>query len=92
MNNASDNGRGGPSPAPSNVAGCPPVRRADTQVGPYTRSTIQKQRRRLKWLALLVLLVGWAGMAQAQQPNKIARVGSIWELGFFFSDCHKVIS
>ncbi len=29
----------------------------------------------LKWLGLLVLLVGWAGMAEAQQPKKIPRVG-----------------
>ena len=27
------------------------------------------------FLTILALLVGWAGMAQAQQPNKIARIG-----------------
>jgi putative tryptophan/tyrosine transport system substrate-binding protein len=29
----------------------------------------------LKWLGLLVLLVGWAGMADAQQPKKVPRIG-----------------
>ena len=29
----------------------------------------------LKWLGLLVLLFGWVGMAQAQQPTKIPRIG-----------------
>ncbi len=29
----------------------------------------------LKWLGLLVLLVGWAGMAEAQQPKKVPRIG-----------------
>jgi putative ABC transport system substrate-binding protein len=29
----------------------------------------------LKWLGLLVLLVGWAAMAQAQQPKKVYRIG-----------------
>jgi ABC-type uncharacterized transport system substrate-binding protein len=29
----------------------------------------------LKWLGLLVLLFGWAGMAQAQQPEKIRHIG-----------------
>jgi len=29
----------------------------------------------LKWMGLLVLLVGWAGMADAQQPKKVPRIG-----------------
>jgi len=37
-------GRGGPAPALSGVEGCPPVRRADTQVGPYTSPAIQNPK------------------------------------------------
>ena len=29
----------------------------------------------LKWLGILVLFAGWVGMAQAQQPAKIPRIG-----------------
>ncbi len=39
--------------------------------GPNLKSKIQN----LKWLGLLVLLLGWAGMVEAQQPKKVQRVG-----------------
>ncbi|MEK6601398.1 MAG: hypothetical protein AABZ09_05905, partial [Candidatus Binatota bacterium] len=35
----------------------------------------------LKWagfLAILVLLVGWMGMAEAQQPKKVPRIGFLF--------------
>ena len=57
---------------------CPPVRRADTQVGPYTRPEIQKRPRRLKWAGFLLIafvLVVAGAVAQAQQPKKVPRIG-----------------
>ena len=39
MKEASGKGRGGPAPVLRPVEGCPPARRADTQVGPYTLPT-----------------------------------------------------
>jgi len=60
---------------------CPPVWSADTQVGPYTRPTIDKRTRRLKRVALLsviaFVLVVTGDVAQAQQPTKIPWIGYI---------------
>jgi len=39
--------------------------------GPNLKSKIQN----LKWLGLLVLLLGWAGMVEAQQAKKMPRIG-----------------
>ena len=52
MKTAIGNGRGGPPPALNGVEGCPPVRRADTQVGPYTRPTSGPADENLKWMGL----------------------------------------
>src|SRR6185295_17722332 len=61
------NGRGGPM--------CPPVRRADTQVGPYTRRALQNP----KWIGLVVAFaVAFSlcgAVAQAQQTGKVYRIG-----------------
>jgi hypothetical protein len=64
---------------------CPPVRRADTQVGPYTRPTIENPKaapqtkiRNLKWaglFAIVVALTVGGARADAQQTGKIFRVG-----------------
>ncbi len=51
---------------------CPPVRRADTQVGPYTRPTIEKRPRRPK---------SEAGDRKMKEPHSKAHVGS----EYFFS-------
>ena len=66
MNTASDIGRGGPM--------CPPVRRADTQVGPYTRSTIQNPI----WVGIITFVITFAfcGVAGAQ-PANIPRIGYV---------------
>src|SRR3990172_7579523 len=64
------NGRGGPM--------CPPVRRADTQVGPYTRPPIDKPPRRRKWAGFVVLTLAFAlcgAVAEPQQAGKIFRIG-----------------
>ncbi len=37
--------------------------------------TEQSKIQNLKWLGLLVLLLGWAGMAEAQQAKKVPRIG-----------------
>jgi len=53
---------------------CPPVRRADTQVGPYTRTSIDIP----KWarpLIIIIAFLGFAGVATAQQPKKVPRIG-----------------
>jgi putative ABC transport system substrate-binding protein len=74
MKKATCKGRGGPM--------CPPVRRADTQVGPYRRPTSgpadEKRPRRIKWVGLSVIafvLVVCGAVAEAQQPTKIPRIG-----------------
>ena len=58
---------------------CPPVRRADTQVGPYTRPPIDKRPRRPKWVVVFsVIAFAFAlcgAVAQAQQTGKIPRIG-----------------
>ena len=44
------------------------------------KAKIEKRPRRRKWvgcLAILVLLAGWVGMAEAQQPAKVAKLGEI---------------
>src|SRR5258707_8143445 len=59
------NCRGGPM--------CPPVRRADTQVGPYTHLKIDNS----KWVGIFALVVTFAmtgAVAQAQQPTKVPRI------------------
>jgi putative ABC transport system substrate-binding protein len=70
MKMATPNGRGGPALVLNRAE----VRRADTQVGPYTRPTIGNK----KWLGLsivaLVLVVGEPTI-QAQQAENISRVG-----------------
>ena len=70
---AAGNCRGGPAPVLSGVEGCPPVRRADTQVGPYTRAIIDN----LKRLGVIayVIAFAFAGVAQAQQGTNIPRLG-----------------
>ena len=78
------NGKGGPAPALSGIEGCPPVRRADTQVAPYTRLTIEnpKAAPQTKIQNVLVRLVGFllaftlcGAVASAQQTGKIFRIG-----------------
>ena len=44
MKKATGKGRGGPAPALSGIEGCPPVRWADTQIGPYTCPTIDNRK------------------------------------------------
>jgi putative ABC transport system substrate-binding protein len=39
------------------------------------RKSAMQNLKSVGFLTILALLVGWAGMAQAQQPNKIARIG-----------------
>ena len=66
MKKATCEGRGGPM--------CPPVRRADTQVGPYTRPTIDNR----KWVvavAFVIALTMCGAVATAQQAGKIFRIG-----------------
>ena len=83
MKKATCNGRGGPSPALSNVAGRPPVRRADTQVGPHTRRAIQKRPLWTKMVGAFGYRFhargGWA-VAQAQQ-GKTYRIGVLAQPG-----------
>ena len=79
MKKATCNGRGGPM--------CPPVRRADTQVGPYTRPTIENPKaapqtkiHNLKWAGLFAIVVTLTfacggAVAEAQQPGKVPRIG-----------------
>lgn len=82
MNKAIGNGRGGPT--------CPPVPRADTEVGPHRRTTSgaadEKRRGGLKLLGLpliaFVLVIGGA-VAQGQQP-KFYRVGVITSGGQWY--------
>ena len=53
---------------------CPPVRRADTQVGPYTCPAIQNR----KWVGLLAIVVALTvcgARVGAQQQEKILRIG-----------------
>ena len=72
------NDRGGPAPALSGVEGCPPIRRADTQVGPYTGPAIQKRPRGRKMVGLFVIVVALTvcgARAEAQQPTKVPRIG-----------------
>ena len=48
---------------------CPPVRRADTQVGPYTRPAIQNP----KWVGIFAIVLTFAMcgvVVEAQQPKK----------------------
>ena len=66
MKKTTSNGRGGPM--------CPPVRRADTQVDPYTCPTID-YRKLMRLFALLVAFTICGAVAQAQQPTKIPRIG-----------------
>jgi putative tryptophan/tyrosine transport system substrate-binding protein len=57
---------------------CPPVRRADTQVGPYKCAIIKKRPRRRILVGLLALVIGFAGLVggvESQQPKKIQRIG-----------------
>ena len=70
MKKAIGNGRGGPT--------CPPVRRADTQVGPYKRPAIKKRPRRLKSVGLVAIVVAFTlcgAVARAQQAKKVPRIG-----------------
>jgi ABC-type uncharacterized transport system substrate-binding protein len=55
---------------------CPPARRADTQVGPYTHPKIDNS----KWLGIIALVVAFVmcvAPARAQQPNKIPHIGCL---------------
>ena len=70
MKKETGDGRGGPM--------CPPVRRADTQVGPYTCATIDTRPRRQKWICFVVVafaLTMCGAAAEAQQSTKIPRLG-----------------
>ena len=78
MKKAISNFRGGPAPALNGVEGCPPIRRADTQVGPYTGPAIQKRPRERKWVglfAIVVALMVFGARVEAQQPKKVTRIG-----------------
>ena len=65
MKKAKCNGRGGPAPALNGVEGCPPVRRADTQVGPYMSLIIGTLK-----LAVLVVALLLLGRAHAAEQPK----------------------
>jgi len=58
---------------------CPPVRRADAQVGPYARPTIDNP----KWvvvfsvIAFALTFAMCGAVAQAQQPAKVPRIGDV---------------
>ena len=78
MKKAISNGRGGPAPALSGVEGCPPIRRADTQVGPYTRPAIEKRPRGRKWVGIFAIVLAFVFgrvEAVAQQPTNVPRIG-----------------
>jgi putative ABC transport system substrate-binding protein len=51
------------------------VRREQKNRKSETCPELSRRIQNLKWLGLLVLLVGWAGIAEAQQAKKVPRVG-----------------
>jgi hypothetical protein len=70
MKKATCKGRGGPM--------CPPVRRADTQVGPYRRPTIDNPKWVVVFSVIAFVLATMSGAAAlAQQPTKIPRIANL---------------